>query len=202
MTTTEEGDPEAELFSPSQEDIGSEAGRETGAEHLTGCPRGSWECEPPGCVRRRRRLSRGREVRLLATGAIEEAEDRSGCSGSRERQRERIQMGRPGRRPRGRAGPGNLGGKEAGPGHSEPQHRASGVVRGRDPEDDCWSPEGAGVLCVSKCKEAQWLGAEPWAARALPVRMWGACWGLSRPPPFFFFWWGNECGLLGCGKHG
>lgn len=30
------------------------------------------------------------------------------------------------------------GGKEAGPGHSEPQHRASGVVRGRDPEDDCW----------------------------------------------------------------
>ncbi|KAK7802828.1 hypothetical protein U0070_016311 [Myodes glareolus] len=127
MTTTEEGDPEAELFSPSQEDIGSEAGRETGAEHLTGCPRGSWECEPPGCVRRRRRLSRGREVRLLATGATEEAEDRSGCSGSRERQRERIQMGRPGRRPGGRAGPGNLGGLFPFP-KEEPRRRGSSLT--------------------------------------------------------------------------
>lgn len=138
ITTAEEGDPKPSFqhrpgglcgsnSGPSQEDIGTSAGRVTGAQHLTGCPRGSWECDSPGSVRRRGWLNHGRGVRLLSTGASEEAEDRSGCSRSRQRQRERIQMGRPGRKPGGRAGPGNLGGKEAGPGHSA---TAQGLGRG------------------------------------------------------------------------
>ncbi|XP_052617769.1 zinc finger protein 382 isoform X8 [Peromyscus californicus insignis] len=64
-------------------------------------------------------------VRLLSTGASEE--DRSGCSGSRERRRERIQMGRPGRKPGGRAGPGNLGGLLPFP-KEEPRRRGSSLT--------------------------------------------------------------------------
>ncbi|XP_028711158.2 zinc finger protein 382 isoform X3 [Peromyscus leucopus] len=66
-------------------------------------------------------------VRLLSTGASEEAEDRSGCSRSRQRQRERIQMGRPGRKPGGRAGPGNLGGLLPFP-KEEPRRRGSSLT--------------------------------------------------------------------------